>query len=369
MQTLVDEYGEDASLEMDYLGADMDQKIQLLASQDALPTFFQVGTPSQIIELADAGKIVDLEPVLEELGVLDKLSPFSVDIIKGLYGGKLVGLPLEVAIEGFWYNTALFEEHGLETPETWADLDEAAATLQEAGIQPIATAGKAGWPVTRLVSGYIHRNVGPDALTAVRDGDAEFTDPEYLAGAEAIADFADKGYFGEGVAALDYDPALDLFLQGKAAIYYMGTWATAAFNDAERNQIGEENIGFFPIPAVDGGAGNAEQTPANVGLPMAVTAKTLTPEVEQFLKYLVENYGDVAMEKLDLITGFETDLEPKSRLVAEIADRLDGITDAVPWFESHQSPEGTSVSQGAGGALAAGDITAQQFMEQVQAAQ
>jgi raffinose/stachyose/melibiose transport system substrate-binding protein len=369
MDKLVTDYGNGATLSMDYLGADMDQKIQLLASQDALPTFFQVGTPSQIEELYETGKIVDLEPVLDELGVLDTLNPLSVDIIKNLYGGHLVGLPLEVAIEGFWYNKAIFDEQGIEVPETWDDLVAAAEQLDAAGIQPFASAGKPGWPVTRLISGYIQRSVGPDAFDAITAGDAKFTDPEYVEGAAQIADFAAAGYFGEAPDALDYAPAEDVFLQGDAAIYYMGSWATSSFDDEERNKIGAENIGWFPVPEVEGGAGSADQTPANVGLPMAVTAKTLTPEVKEFLKYLVENYGDVAIENLGIISGFPTDVEPESPLVAETLERVNSTSESIGWFESQQSPEGTAASQAGATSLIAGTLTAEQFMEQVQAAQ
>jgi raffinose/stachyose/melibiose transport system substrate-binding protein len=369
MTKLVSDYGNDATVELEYLGADMDQKITLLASQDALPTFFQVGTPSQISDLYEAEKIVDLEPVLEELGVLDKVSPFSVDIIKNQYGGKLIGLPLEVSVEGFWYNKAIFEENGIELPKTWDDLTAAAAKLKAANVTPFATAGKAGWPVTRLISGYIERDLGADALDAVAAGDAAFTDPEYVAGAEIVADWAAQGYFGEAPGALEYADAENTFLQGKAAIYYMNSGATSSFNNPEVNQIGADNIGWFPVPEVAGGSGTADQTPANVGLPMAVTAKTLTPEVKDFLKYLVENYGDVAMADLDLITGFATTETSDSPIVAELSTRIDSLSEALPWFESRQSPKGTVASQEGATALISGALTAQQFMEQVQAAQ
>lgn len=369
MQKLVDDYGQGATLEMEQLDASMDQRIQLLASQDQLPTFFQIGTPSQIIDLHNAGYIADLEPVLTELGVLDRLSPFSVDVIKGLYGGKLLGLPLEVAVEGFWYNKAIFAENGIEPPTTWDELAAAAEKLKAAGVQPMTVAGKSGWPVTRLIAGYLHRDLGPDALRAVANGEAKFSDPAYVKAAEVISDFAAKGYFGEAPAALDYGPAQDLFLQGKAAMYYMGSWTISDFNNAEVNKIGAENVGWFPIPAVDGGKGDVGQTPANVGLPMAVNAKTLTPEVKAFLKYLVENYGTVAMRDLNIITGFQTDAKSSSPLVAETADRIAGMTTFIPWFEALQSPKGTQSSQAGATSLVSGDLSAQQFMEQVQAAQ
>ena len=55
-------------------------------------------------------------------------------------------------------------------------------TLKAAGVQPFSAAGKDGWPVTRLVGNYIFRDLGPDALQKVADGEAKLTDPEYVDG-------------------------------------------------------------------------------------------------------------------------------------------------------------------------------------------
>ena len=111
------------------------------------------------------------------------------------------------------------------------------------------------WPLTRIMGMYIFRNVGPDAMAAVRDGDAKLTEPEYVAGAQALADFAEAGYFGEGFSTRDGDTSSNMFLTGEAAMTYDGSWLLSAINDPERNKIGGENVGFMPFPEVDGGKG------------------------------------------------------------------------------------------------------------------
>ncbi len=70
---------------------------------------------------------------------------------------------------------------------------------QEAGVQPLTTAGASGLPLTRLMGMYIFRNVGPEAMAAVRDGDAKLTDEDYVAGAQALADLADAGVLRRGL--------------------------------------------------------------------------------------------------------------------------------------------------------------------------
>ena len=58
----------------------------------------------------------------------------------------------------------------------------------------------------------------------VAEGKAKLTDPEYVKAAQAVADLGAKGYFGKGSATMDYSTAEQVFLQGKAAMFYMGWW-------------------------------------------------------------------------------------------------------------------------------------------------
>ena len=178
----------------------LDQKLQLLAGQDALPVQFAAGnTPKLTATLDKAGQVVDFESQLKKLGVLDDVEPAAISTIKSLYGGKFNVLPYEFNIEGIFYNKRLFAQQGVNVPQTWDDLVAAAAKFKAAGVIPFSASGQQGWPITRLISGYLFRDLGPDALKAVADGTAKLTDPEYVKAAQAVADLGAKGYFGKGV--------------------------------------------------------------------------------------------------------------------------------------------------------------------------
>jgi raffinose/stachyose/melibiose transport system substrate-binding protein len=350
--------------------AQLDQRLQLLAGQDDLPVMFSAGsTPQLTAELAEAGDLVDFEEALSDLGVADRVAPAAVDTIASLYGGSFNVLPYEFNIEGFWYNEQLFEDNGIDVPATWDELVDAAATLGTAGVQPFSASGEQGWPLTRLVSGYLFRSVGPDALQRVQDGDAQLTDPEYVEAAQAVADLGEAGYFGEGLGSIDYDTAINTFLTGDAGILYMGSWVLANFGDEEQNQIGADNIGFFPFPDVDGGEGNADQTPSNVGLPVAMSSSQYNDDVGAWLSCIVENYGATALEDKSSISGFvpstTPDLDPLTQLVQ---DRVDDAQDTVLWFEALFDSRATSVSQTNAAPLVTGSTSAEDFMGQVQEA-
>src|SRR6478752_5759753 len=255
----------------------LDAQVQLLATQDGLPPMFSAGgNPAEGAKLAKNGYLVDFDKALTELGVRDKISDGAVSTIKKLYGGDFTFLPFQYNIEGIFYNKQVFADNGWEVPTTWDDLLKVASEAKAAGLTPFAASGEQGWPLTRLVSGYLFRSLGADALQAVADGKAKLTDPEYVKAAAAIADLGKQGYFGDNVASLDYDAATNEFLTGKAAMIYMGSWLLGNIN-GDTNQIGADNVGFFKFPAVDGGAGDIGQYPANVGLPATFGSKTYTP--------------------------------------------------------------------------------------------
>lgn len=345
----------------------LDQKLQLLAGQNALPAQYAAGNaPALTKELADGGHVLDFDQALTDLGVIDQVEPAAISTIEKLYGGFNV-LPYEYNIEGIWYNKQLLSDNGIDVPTTWSELVDAAETLDAAGIQPFSASGEQGWPITRLISGYIFRELGPDAMQAVADGDAKLTDPEYVAAAQAIADLGTAGYFGQGVGSIDYDTAFNTFLTGNAAFFYMGSWALSNFADEDANKIGSENIGFMPFPDVAGGVGDSSQTPANVGLPMTFSAKAYNDEVGAWLGCIVENYGAEALSEANRVSGFKLNEDVQvDDLTQLVRDQIASTEESILWFESLFSAKATETSQKNAAQLVTGAITAEEFMNLVQ---
>lgn len=350
----------------------LDQQLQLLAGQDALPQLFiSANAPSLNAQLAEQGTLQDAGAALDQLGIADDVLPAATSVIENLYDGKQLVLPTELNIEGIWYNKQILADNGIEVPTTWTELTDAFAKLKAAGIQPISQAGKGGdgWGVTRWVGNYIARDLGPTALQDVRDGKAKLTDSEYVKAADAIADLGKQGYFGESPTSIDYTTALNTFLTGDAAFIYMGSWAVSNFSDPEQNKVGADNIGFMHFPAVDGGKGNADQMPANVGTAMAISSKGFKDTATQdWVKCIAANYGTVALRDSGQVTGFkvngDVEVSPLSQLVQ---DEIGKTQESILWFEAYFSPEGTTTSQNDGGLLGSGQLTGEDFMSQVQA--
>jgi raffinose/stachyose/melibiose transport system substrate-binding protein len=378
LQSLMDEFAKThpgSSLKLTYVPQDqLDQKLQLLSAQDALPEmFFAPGTPAAQTDMAKSGKALNLEDALTKLGVFDKMDPTAAQIMRNQQGGKVYALPFELNIEGFWYNKKIFSDNGLQPPKSWDDLLATAATLKGKGIQPFSASGIQGWPLTRLVSGYLFRSLGPDALQKVASGQAKLTDPNYVKAAQAVADLGAKGYFGPGFATLDYSPAVDEFIQGKAAMFYMGSWAIGDYNDATRNTMGgPTNIGYFPFPTVSGGTGSVDQIPMNAGLPVMMSAKKYNANsaMADWLKYVAQNYGNTAMSLKGAISGFPASTTPTNlpATTTLVTSQIKAAKQPLGWFESLMSAKAQDVAQKNAAGLANGSVSPADFMSKVQTA-
>ncbi|TVZ02336.1 extracellular solute-binding protein [Trebonia kvetii] len=351
--------------------ASLDQKLQLLAGQGALPAMFAAGNaPATTKTLVQAGDIANLQEELTKLGVINDVEPAAVSTIKNLYGGFYV-IPDEFNIEGIFYNKKIFSANGVSVPTTWDELTADAAKLQAKGIQPFSASGQQGWPITRLISGYLYRSLGPDALNDIASGKAKLTDPTYVKAAQAVADLGAKGYFGKGVESIDYNTAVNTFLTGKAAMLYMGTWVLANISDKTADTVGAGNIGFMPFPSVAGGAGDTSQYPANVGLPFTFGAKTLGPKTEAWLKCIVQNYGAGVLKDYGTYSGFtlSAPVSGLSALQTDIQQTMASSKQSVLWFEAQFSTQATTVSQQDASPLVNGSMSPSAFMSAVQAAQ
>ncbi len=348
----------------------LNQIVQLKASQGALPLLYNTPANDLLQQLKQGGQVLDVQQELDKLGVGNDLLPGPAQVIKEVFGGKVNALPFEFNIEGFWYNKKVFAAHSLTPPSTWPELVSDAAKLQAAGVQPLAASGLQGWPITRLIGNYIFSSLGADAMKKVADGQAKLTDAPYVAAAKAVADLGAKGYFGKGVASLDYAPAESLFLSGKAAMFYMGSFAIPDFLNKANNKIGLSNIGFFPFPSVPGGSGPSPLIAEEAGQPTSVNAKQMSGADGQWLKFVAQNYGDEALALKGQVSGFAVhnppkSLPPQTQLTLHL---IKTTKSPVLWFEALFGAKATTISQKDAAPLVTGQMSPQQFMSNVQAA-
>ena len=375
LSTLTNQYAKNhpgTTFKVDYVSqpTQLIQQIQLLAGQGALPILYNTPSNDLMANLSKDGELLDIGSTFQQLGVSDQLVPSAVAIAKQIYGSTFAVLPFELNMEGFWYNKQIFSQNGIQPPDTWDQLVQIAASLQQKGIQPFTASGTQGWPITRLVGNYLFRKLGPDALLNVKNGQAKLTDSGYVEAAQAVANLGKQSYFGKGVATLDYTPAETLFLEGKAAMYYMGSWALRDYTDPSMNKIGENNIGYFPFPNVTGGTGSSDQIAMNDGQTTSVNKAKYNSAVGGWLAYVAKNYGDLALQKEGAVTGFVVHNKPATLdpLTSLVLDQISKVSQPVLWFEALFSQKATNTSQQDAAPLVTDAMSPANFMSAVQQA-
>ncbi len=115
--------------------ADHLQKIQIAGQSDTLPDIFWV-YDANARELNEAGKLLDIRPILEDADMLQYYPQTTVDGFSE--GDVMYGQPSSGLITGIWYNKAILDANGLDVPVTFDDLLAAAEVLSAKGITTIS---------------------------------------------------------------------------------------------------------------------------------------------------------------------------------------------------------------------------------------
>jgi raffinose/stachyose/melibiose transport system substrate-binding protein len=147
-------------------------------------------------------------------------------------GSEVFCVPMASVIHGFMYNTEIFEELGLSEPATEAELIDLLQTIEDDGTyEPLAMGTADQWEAATM--GF--QNIGPnywqgeEGRQRLLDGEDAFTDPQYVAVFESLAQWAP--YLPSGYESVTYPDAQNLFTLGQAAIYPTGSWEIALFRE------------------------------------------------------------------------------------------------------------------------------------------
>ncbi len=251
-----------------------------------VPDLFQSWGTGDLRELAEQGLVQD---------VTDAVAPWIGDLGDGpvsLYqvDGKQYGVPFNAGVVGFWYNKGLFAEAGIDAPPaTWSEFLTDVQKLQDAGITPIAVGAGAKWPAHFYYAYLMLRIGGAEALEQIADT-KDFNVPAVIEAGEKIQELVALDPFQPGFLGADWDTPdgeAGIMATGGAAMDLMGQWAPGAF----RSQAGVDTvqdldweIGWFPFPAVEDGAGAATEFIGG-GDGFAV-GKDAPPEAVEFLQFL-----------------------------------------------------------------------------------
>jgi glucose/mannose transport system substrate-binding protein len=142
--------------------------------------------------------------------------------------GKVYCVPVNLhSGQWMWTNRKVYEDAGIAPPQNWAEMVAAAPALKEKGIIPLSLAE--GWPVGLLTENLIIAIAGVDNYVAVyQDRNLDMArGPEFAAVFQAID--AARQIIDPKTVVPQWNDAVALVIQGKAAANVMGDWAGGEF--------------------------------------------------------------------------------------------------------------------------------------------
>lgn len=147
-----------------------------------------------------------------------------------------------------FYNKAAFKKAGLDATKikTVSQFTEAMGKLKDAGYEPLQTAGQwvTGSQFT-LFNDSTTMTKTPDWISQRRTGKVTFAgDKDYMNSLKTYKSWVDKGYLQKSDLGLAYADGQTNFLEGKSAMYIMGSFFVPA---ADQANVSDE-FGVFSMP-------------------------------------------------------------------------------------------------------------------------
>jgi raffinose/stachyose/melibiose transport system substrate-binding protein len=279
------------------------------AFKTKLTTVMQSGEPPDIFqswgggvmnEYANAGLLKDITPDLDADGGAwrNTFAPGALGVYA--YKGLNYGVPWDMGMIGFWYNKELFAQAGIDAPPTtWTEFLDDVTKLKAAGITPIALGEGDKWPGMHMWAYLVTRLGGKANFEGALLRTGSFTDEPFVKAGVMLQELVALEPFQDGFLGATYGDEATAMGNGKAAMELMGQWAPAVQKDNSEDKLGiGDNLGWFPFPMVEGGAGDPGDAVGG-GNGFAI-GKNASPEAIDFVKYLTTAEAQQALVAINV---------------------------------------------------------------------
>jgi len=310
--------------------------------KQAIRAYLTASTPPDVLTwfagnrarfFIDKGQIMSISDVWESEGWNEDY-PAGFKALSTVDGEQYF-LPTSYYWWGVYYRISIFEENGIEPPQTWDDLMAACETLKSNGVTPFTIGTKAPWPAAGWFD-YLNMRVnGPEFHVNLMLGRESYTDPRVeTVFTDYWAPMIENGYFIDNPSAYTVPEAVQFMVDGKAAMFLMGAFIHNVWPE-ELN----DDIAFFQFPIIDSSVPVGEDAPTD-GFFIAANAQH-TEEAKALLAFLgsaeSQQYFADELGRLPVHSGVDT-----SGFTAEQQqgiEMLQGADYVAQFFDRDTTPE------------------------------
>jgi len=229
----------------------------------------------------EAGQVEDLTDWFgQNAAVKDRLFPSSFGA--ATVNGKIYAMPAEtVAPIVLFYNKKVFDQVGVQPPQSWGDIMALVPKFNEKKIAPFSLAGQSRWTNMMWLEFLLDRQAGSEVFQNVFDGKAgAWSDPAVLSMLQKVQDLVKANGFIRGFSSIVADQNADqaLLYRGKAAMMLHGTWTYGSMKSDGGDFVKGGNLGWMNFPAIEGGKGDPSDTVGNPGQYLSISSKASDAE-------------------------------------------------------------------------------------------
>ena len=309
--------------------------------------------------LIDNGYLVPLDDEID----LSNFTDATLGFIQS--GGQTWGIPFANQIVGIFYNTAIFDEHGFEEPETWDELVAIAEELEANDVTPFALPGRAAWVLAMQHAMTGVSVPGEEWIGRLIEGDVKFNDPAMVDLNTKLMDLSQ--YYQDDFMANNAEEQDALFAFEEAAMVFYGIWAITTWKELNP----EIEVGYFPVPPA------STDVPARAYVYMdgsfALNSDSDVPEAAmKVLEYsATPDFGTIFAEVTGEMTAVaNVDMPPENELLVEAYELSTSIaSENIYWVGSpfqRGTPTPYDILQEGMQAMYLGDITPEELADRLQ---
>jgi raffinose/stachyose/melibiose transport system substrate-binding protein len=198
--------------------------------------------------------------------------------------GKIYAMPAEtVQPIVLYYNKKVFDDVGVEPPQSWDDIMALVPKFNSAGVAPISLGGQSRWTNMMWLEFLFDRIGGPQVFQAVFDGKPNaWSQPAAIEGLTKAQDLVKADGFIKGFSSIAADGNADqaLLYTGKAAMMLHGSWCYGSMAAEGGDFVSSGSLGYMNFPPVEGGKGDPTDTVGNPGQYLSISSKATDKEKE-----------------------------------------------------------------------------------------
>ena len=333
-------------------------KIKTAIAADEAPDLFYSYGAGFSKPFVDAEKVLPLDEYLSD----DiKENAISGTWTYGAYGDKTFGLPIFMWCGVLYCNTEMFEENGVEIPETFDDLMEAIGKFRQNGIGPIGVGANERWTAMFYHNVLALQAAGADLCNKALSGNADFDSAEFLKAAQMLEDLTNAKAFNDGCLGLNYDEIVALFKQGMIPMIYQGNWLAGELEMDDCPVKGKVNVVNFPGTGTEYLGGAIEI--------YMVSNNTKNKEAAvKVLEFVCENYSKYGFEEGLGLPVFEAEYDESSldRLTVDIVNLVKKATGFVLAWDTFLEGKDAELHLDLVQEMFAGIRTPEDFVKQMQ---